>query len=253
MTEKDSGDSPDISQLSNSELTRQLPVELELMKITNPAILEKRLEMHMESANFTPEEKEFVTIANEFIKEKYEGEMRENSDTPAILHPYRLALAGDKSSGYKIATKLLHDAVEDFDDVDLDTIRSLFTGVQNGIPGELIVKGVDAFSRRKENDVKENYDDYLRRLKDTATRDSSLTYLIGDKLADMTQNCLDPMGLPGTIKRTEGIEDRMNKMLHKYESNASILADINDRRRKKLGAAIELSRRAQSTQNKLAA
>src|SRR6266702_2421632 len=168
MTERKE-DSYDVSILSNSELMRQLPLEHQIMQITNPAIGEEKI--FALTLNMSLDDQMLVEIANNFIKPLYQDKIRKYSDTPAILHPYRLVLAGDTTAGYRIATKLLHDVMEDFD-VSEETIRGLFKEVNGGIDGERIIKGVKAFTREKKVDGgQEDYDEYIKRLRKTAGED----------------------------------------------------------------------------------
>lgn len=252
MTEK--GINHDITALTDSDLQKEFRHDIKLMQETDPEILAPRIQNL--TAEMSQIDQELVSDALEFIKPLYAGKKRRYSDTSSILHPYRLALAGDRSAGYKIAINLLHDVFENFP-VTADDLREHFRDSNKRPEVELIIKGIDAYTRRRDSNTgeKEDYNTYVTRLKKTAQDDARLTFIIGDKVTDMVQNCLDPIALPSHIERKipTGKEGRIDSMLEKYSLGGAVLLSKTDARFRKLRGAIKLCRLGQSNNLKLKA
>ena len=91
------------------------------------------------------------TIA--FAVEKYRGHAPDKGGGPYLLHPLRVMLAMDTDEERRVA--VLHDVVEDCDDVSLDDLRAM------GYP-EAEVRALDALTRREESG--ESYEAFIDRL-----------------------------------------------------------------------------------------
>lgn len=231
-----------IPEPTDSELQRQFILELELMQQTDPKVLEERIRQHSQT-NY-PKDAWMVVRALELARSLYGDKTRKYSDTPAILHAYRVTLAGDNTAAYKTVIKLLHDAVEDLE-MKPEVIDEHF-----GTDARLIKEGILAFTRREG----EEYATYLTRLKTTALFNPHLSHLVADKMSDMITNCFDPVALPTTIERKPNTTTGMLKFLNKIDSHAGILLGESNPRRKRLDNAIILSRRKlQNSEKRIAA
>jgi (p)ppGpp synthase/HD superfamily hydrolase len=96
---------------------------------------------------------EMVAKAIKIAVKAHDGQYRkfEETDTPYIVHPIRVAAAFDAGTPEYIVA-ILHDVVEDTD-VTLDDLREHFP--------EVIIDGVDGMTRRKDDG--ETFFEYVER------------------------------------------------------------------------------------------
>jgi hypothetical protein len=172
--------------------------EIDLFKITDPKILEGRIR---DLPGYTKKERETLETAIEETQRHYGDRTRKFSDTPAILHAYRLALPAPSEGVVPVAVtigRLLHDKIEESIGINPQNFQHY---------GDDVVTFLAAMTRGHE----ESYQEYLTRIADVDQQRPDLL-LVPTKARDIMGNCLDPFALPPEIERKQKTHEGMKKL-----------------------------------------
>ncbi|MBO4384040.1 MAG: bifunctional (p)ppGpp synthetase/guanosine-3',5'-bis(diphosphate) 3'-pyrophosphohydrolase [Clostridia bacterium] len=146
---------------------------------------------------YSPEKVELIRRAEEFAKKAHEGQKRESGD-PYYTHPEAVAilLANMDMDAETVAAGLLHDVVEDGDDITIDRIKELF-----GEDVALMVDGVTKLTKTGHTSDLESREERqaenLRKMYLAMANDVRVVII---KLADRLHN-MRTLGICGPEKR----------------------------------------------------
>ncbi|MFW5799273.1 MAG: RelA/SpoT family protein [Spirochaetota bacterium] len=134
------------------------------------------------SDDFSIEERDLIIRAYAFANYSHENCKPRESKEPYFSHPYNVALIIKQFNmdAVTIASALLHDTVEDVDNVSIKTIKELF-----GTDVALIVDGVTKISHLKFRSKREKFVENLRKMILYMAKDIRVVIV---KLADRLHN-----------------------------------------------------------------